>query len=877
MVPIYRFVKSDAKSTGLAAKGVFCILVENAFHREIKMMSRLLSISLLTLILWSRALTSDETGGTLKGIVVSRDRGELLSSASILIDDTKWGATANDSGAFVISSIPSGRYTIIARLLGYEESRIERVVITDGATTNIFVQLTESAIALGEIQVLAERVRRKEDVRSSLLAIPPVRAKTLAGVGEDVLRTLQALPGVLAPSDFSSQLIVRGSGPDQNLIVMDDIEVFNPYRLYGLISMFNPETASEINLITGGFPAKYGDRLSAVLDVRNREGDKTKGIVGSLNASITNANLVLHGRSPFDMNGSYVVSARRTYYDLILGPIAKNAGLVKGDVAFPNFSDIQAKFVLEPSSKHKFIANILFSRDGVEIISGPEREQPDSVSVLDVTTNNVAGLAWHYLPSNEFLSRFSFSWYRNSGDTEFGGDFLDPSLDRNLFEGVHDTAGVRFFNVEFDSRYIFRKFAFKNEMTWMLNNHTLEWGTGIDFLKTSLVWHFLPDPVFRAILVSRNVPFEENFVQDKYYKRFNLYAQDKIKVSETVTVQPGVRFDYFEILKKAYLAPRINTLFSVDPITTFRIAWGLYYQSPGYEKLLDQNTFFDLTNASVGNLRAEKAQHYVVGVERWLNAEWQVKVETYYKKFDDVIVQESVPGTLYSSTHIAGEDMRRRSGWTTPGATIGDSITTNPINGATGRSYGFEILLEKKNMTRDTRLSGWVSYALAKAQRLRNGITTPFRFDQLHTFNLVLDYKVNSWLDFGLRWRYGTNFPYTPAVGIKPRIIGVNQNGVTTHVIETDARGNVIFDIDRGGEGNKFSARLPAYHRLDIRLTAQADYWDLDWSFYLDVINVYNNENVLTYRQFINDDLSIGQSAVNMFPILPTLGFSVRF
>jgi hypothetical protein len=710
-----------------------------------------------------------------------------------------------------------------------------------------------------------------------VLAVAPIQAKTLPGVGEDVLRTLQALPGVLAPSDFSSQLIVRGSGPDQNLIVMDDIEVFNPYRLYGLISMFNPETASEINLITGGFPAKYSDRLSAVLDVRNREGDKTRGIVGSLNASITNANLVLHGRAPLDMNGSYVISARRTYYDLILGPIAKNAGLVKGDVAFPNFSDIQAKFVLEPAPKHKIIANGLFSKDGVEIISGPERQQPDSVNVSDVTTNNVAGVAWHYLPSEKFLSKLSFSWYRNSGDTEFGGDFIDPSLNRDLYSGVHDTAGIRFFNVEFDSRYVFRKFALKNEITWIVSDHMIEWGTGIDFLRTSLLWHFRPDPFFRAILVSRNVPFEEDFVQTKDYRRFDLYAQDKIKISEIFTVQPGVRFDYFEILKKAYLAPRINTLFSLDPITTLRVAWGLYYQSPGYEKLLDQNTFFDLTNAAVGSLRAEKAQHYVVGIERWLDAEWQIKVETYYKKFDDIIVQEFVPGTLYSSTHIMGEDLRKRSGWTTPVATVGDSITTNPINGAIGKSYGFEILLEKKNITRDNRLSGWVSYALAKAERLRDGVTTRFRFDQVHTFNLVLDCKVNSWLDLGLRWRYGTNFPFTPATGIKPRIIEVKQNGITTHVIETDARGNIIFDIDRGGEGNKFSARLPAYHRLDIRLTAKADYWGLDWNFYLDVINVYNNENVLTYRQFINDDLSISQTAVNMFPILPTLGFSVRF
>ncbi len=818
----------------------------------------------------------EESSGALAGIVVSRDRGETLPFASILIEGTKWGSNSDDSGTFEITSIPPGSYTIIARLLGYEEARFEGIIIGAKKTTRITIALGESAIPLGEIQVSGERARRREDVRPSLLSVAPVRAKTLAGVGEDVLRTLQALPGVLSPSDFSSQLIVRGSGPDQNLIIMDDIEVFNPYRLYGLISMFNPETASEISLITGGFPAKYGDRLSAVLDVRNREGDESKSIVGSLNASITNANLVLHGRSPFSMNGSYVISARRTYYDLILAPIAKSAGLVKGDVAFPNFSDIQTKFVLEPSPDHKIIANMLFSRDGVDIISGPERKEPDSVSVSDISTNNVAGIAWHYLPADKFLSKLSFSWYRNSGDSEFGGEFLDPSLNRELYAG-QDTTGIRFFNVEFDSRYIFRKYSLKNEITVIGDSHTLECGTGIDFLKTSLVWHFRPDPVFRAILISRNIPLVDDFIQDKSYQRFNLYAQDKIRVTDILTIQPGLRFDYFGILKKGYLAPRLNALVGLDPITTLRAAWGMYYQSPGYEKLLDQSGFLDLTNAAVGKLKAEKAQHYVLGVERWLNAEWQIKVETYFKKFDDVIVQQYLPGTIYSTSSIPGQDIRRRSGWTNPVATLGDSISTNPINGATGRSYGFELLLEKKNLAPNSRLSGWIGYSLAKAQRVRDGITTPFRFDQLHTFNLVLDYKVSSWFDVGVRWRHGTNFPYTPVAGIKPRIIEVTQNGIPTRVIETDVRGNVIFDIDRGGDANKFAARLPAYHRLDIRLTAAADYWGLDWSFYLDVINAYNNQNVLSYRQFINDDLTVGQNAVTMFPILPTLGFSVRF
>ena len=126
------------------------------------------------------------------------------------------------------------------------------------------------------------KVQQQNDTRTSLIDLNPRNAKILPGAAEDVFRTLQSLPGILAPNDFSSQLIVRGSGPDQNLIMMDDIEIFNPYRLYGVVSMFNPDAVSDVNLISGGFPAKYGDRLSAVLDVTNREGDKTKNLKGIL-------------------------------------------------------------------------------------------------------------------------------------------------------------------------------------------------------------------------------------------------------------------------------------------------------------------------------------------------------------------------------------------------------------------------------------------------------------------------------------------------------------------------------------------------------------------------------------------------------------------
>ena len=616
-------------------------------------------------------LAGDFKSGGIAGSVVNATDESPLAAVNISLDSTAFGCSTDAQGSFLLRSIPPGNYLLVARLLGFSEFRKD-IVVEEDSIVRIRISLKESPIALQEVQVSAERSKRQGDIRASVLSITPTRTRTLAGVAEDVLRTLQSMPGVLAPNDFSSQLVIRGSGPEQNLIIMDDIEVFNPYRLYGIISMFNPETVADINLITGGFPARYGDRLSAVLDVTNKEGDKSRALKGSVNASITNANVVLDGRSPFGIDGSYVVSARRTYYDLILGPIARNTGLVKGDVAFPNFRDLQAKIVLEPWSTSKFILNGIASNDAVDVVSGPDRKAPDSVNVRDNTRNDVAGITWHFFPSRNVLVKTSLSWYRNSGDSEFGGEFVDPSLNHDLYNNLHDTTGIRFFTVEFDSRYRFLKTSVKQEGVLAMDRHTIEGGYGIDFLETSLTWHFRPDATFRSILQARGVPFLDDFVQTKKYRRLNFYLQDNVKITDKLTVQGGLRFDYYEIIRASEFQPRLNVSYALDPLTTVRAAYGWFRQSPGYEKLLDQNTFLDLTNSSVGNLRAERATHYVLGVDRWLDSQWLVRLEGYRKAFDDVIVQDLRRGTVFATYAVAGADPRKISGWTQPVPVQGD-------------------------------------------------------------------------------------------------------------------------------------------------------------------------------------------------------------
>ena len=440
-------------------------------------------------------------------------------------------------------------------------------------------------------------------------------------------------------------------------------------------------------------------------------------------------------------------------------------------------------------------------------------------------------------------------------------------------------------NLGFSGIFSYNKYSVEDKISYLAGNHLIEGGIGADFMKSVVDFKFSIDPELQAIF-SANPQFRavlDDLKDIKFYNRYKIFLQDNYQLTNNFYLQPGIRVDYYDILSKAYFAPRISLSYAIDNLTTIRASWGLYYQSPGYEKLRDQNVLYDLADVYTKNLAAEKAIHYVAGIERWLSNEWNIKLEGYYKDFSDLYIQKVVKGNSFFTEKVPGRDPRFPSGWSLPAIIRGDSVTQVPVNGSNGEAYGLELFLAKQNVIKDSRLSGWISYALAWADRYENGKKYPFRFDQRNTVNIVLQYKINGWLELGARWQFGSGFPISQPLGIKPRIIVEDRNmdGIPeTPVIATrknSASGEeeVIYDIDFGNK--KLNSRKPAYHRLDIRINALADYWNLDWVFYLDVINVYNRSNVVGYDYYVTDNLTLGREKTTMFPILPTLGFSVKF
>jgi hypothetical protein len=840
----------------------------------------------LYIILFLPYLAFSQGNSVLTGKVSSPD-GKPLEGVILVLNSTNSnsavGTESDSNGEFRFNELPAGKYSLKAELVGFKSADKKNIILSGNDTLSISITMSDDSYTTEEIDVISERFRQAQnDMRTSFHNLSPKTTRIIPGAGEDVLRSLQTLPGVSAPNDFSSQLIVRGSGPDQNLIVMDNIEIFNPYRLYGVFSMFNPETLDDISLITGGFPSKYGDRLSAVLDVSNKEGNKTKYFTGQTNINIANANLVFSGKLPVkNIPGSWIISTRRSYYDLILGPFAKNAGLIDESASFPSFEDVQGKLTLGPFKNHKFIFNGIYSRDGVNIIPGESKELEDSVSVRDQSSNDVLGFAWHYAPNTKFLTKTTLSWYRNKGDAQFGGELLDPVLDRESYTPeIRDSLKALglFLGVGFQSKYTFRKYSVNNTTIFNSKIHKTEIGGGLDILRTDLNFSIQLDERLKAIFQS-NPNFNaiaEGFIEGKDYYRFNLYAQDRMKLSDKMYVQAGARFDYFAVNKKAYLSPRFNLSYAFDKVTTLRAGTGVYYQSPGYEKLFDAQVFYDLTEEKAQRLEAERSIHYILGIERWFTNEIFAKFETYYKDFSNLIVQEKLTGYKYQfylndPNNTDPEYMRDPDNWVRSDTKLPyDSLTSTPVNGAKGYAYGFEILLEKKAINPSSKFSGWVSYSLSFANRRRDGVITPFRYDQRHSINLVANYRLLSWLEIGARFNYSSNFHLTKPLGIKPRIVGDS-------LAVLPILNYVQFDFDFGDAANYLASKKPDYHRLDIRATAYTKFWGIDWGFYLDVINVYNRQNVIGYDFYIDDNLQVREKTIGQFPILPTIGVNARF
>ena len=798
----------------------------------------------------------------LTGSVVDATSSRPIAGATVSVSGTRTTTTAD--GRFTLETLP-GDVTVTIEAKGYL-----------GESRRLTLRPAEAQPALEVVLFSAEQFRETVTVggdAAPLAELPPARVEvtplqvnSVAGAVDNVFRVIQTLPGVSAADEIGSRLTVRGGSPDQNLTMMDGVEVHNPYRLFGLFSAFNPATVKSFELSAGGFGPKYGDRLSSLLTVENRPGTETKRLAGSAAIAVTDGNIVLEGKLPGTSTGSWLLTGRRTYYDLLVGKLLGQQ--------LPSFADVQTILSWLPRPGQRVSLTAIRSRENTDA-NFDDEETSESFAVLTGASNDLASVSFFTRAGARASSRTIASWYRNNEQVTVTGRFANEARRSNSRENSS------FATIGFTRDLLLRDVALREEFSFAPSDrHGIEAGGDVHVLDTGWAWRITGD---------RN-PSEANgssmqgggglpsiLNSTRLARRASLWLTDRWVATSRLTVQPGVRLDWNDVSKESVLAPRVSAAYDLGRGLRARAATGLYTQSPGYEKQLQGDYFVDLSDTSAVTLRSERAVHGIAGLEKDLGPSTMARVEAYWKRFDRMIAGR-LETEAERAARLAAYAFPVDLASSVPATPL---ITTVPENAASGRAYGLDVFVSK-TATPGSRFMGWASYTWGKARWAAYGRNYPFDYDRRHAVSAVTSYRLSRLIEVALTARVASGFPYTPVTALRVAATESTVEGVTRLVPERDAAGLLVYTTDLGGLENLNSARLPVFGRLDIRTTFSPRWHGGRWQLYIEVINATNRQNAGSLEPALEynpdgDTPRLTYTRDQGLPLLPTFGMRFRF
>lgn len=585
--------------------------------------------------------------------------------------------------------------------------------------------------------------------------------RQLAGSSGDPLNVLQSLPGV-ATVDGTSAPAVRGSGPGDNLYYVDDLLINNLFH-FNSISVFNADLIDSFNLYSSVTNPHYGDITGAVIDVKLRDPRNDK-IGGKFDVNLMGAGLLVEG--PSTDNQSFFLSVRRSYIDLFVKQIANNGITLQ----IPNYTDYQGKYLWQLNENNRVTFHAMGSTDKLKFnLSGSANAaQIDPVLAGDSAFSDQNSLQAVTLDST--LSDYSSNTAYLSHSSDYASTLLG-------------TAGVS--NVTTNNLTLHEKYsvslAGENDVSFggdLTNSAT---NVNASF-KNATCTQFNPNCTFTtAPLLQLNNNFSTNL--------WDLAAQDRKHLTPAFTLIAGVRYNTENYAHKSYLEPRIGMEWQWSKQTLFNAGFGEHNQ---YPTALEWGPVFG--NPNLNHLRSQDS---VLGVQHKVDADWNWKAETYYKKLSNLVVNDPL---------------------------------FNYINTASGKAYGLELLLKKEETE---NLSGWFVINLARSERTNDvtGQSFRYQYDQPINTTLVGNYKLNDDIKLGMKWAYHSGTPYTPITGTN----GTYANGGPVPVY---AAVN--------------SDTLPVYHRLDLRLDRKVSIFDWKLDSYFELNDVYQRKNVVGYNYTAN-------------------------
>jgi hypothetical protein len=767
----------------------------------------------LIVVVGGRLAGQQSRAGVVAGRVVDAATSEGRAGASVSVAGTTRGAIADSLGRFVIDGLTPGSIVLQARMLGYKTTD-QRVAVTSGDTTRVEIRLEQSAVVLGAMRSEARPIDRELFATKPNVGTVSITAHAAEGVpkfGEpDVMRVVQLLPGVEARNDFSTGLNVRGGEADQNLILMDGYPIYNPFHLGGLFSTFIDPMVGDITLMTGGFPARYGGRLSSVLEVNSAE-ETRPGLHGTGEVSVLASTLQL-GSAFAGGKGSWSIGGRRTYADKFVELISTN------ELPY-HFRDEQAhaSYAFTPTTKLSF--TLYDGRDALDAniasFGDSTSANPSGGTFSFGWGNTVGGLTLsksYALPSSSGIARLLFG---TSGTIEQRGSVSHFSTALDLGAGA-----LTLNNVVTDARL-------GGSLTTYTAGHDRTYGYDVAQYRIS---YLAKSPQTATLLYD----LSQRPVSG------SVYIDDLWRAGSRWLIESGLRGDALSGRPWAMLAPRLSAKFFVDSNFALTGAVGRFAQwthSLAREDIPVR--LFDFWLASDSGIPVSSAWHYIGGMERWYGTSRLARVEGFYKQY----------GTLLESNPQEDPEMR------------GDEFY--PVQ---GNSYGVDVLLRQFE-TPGHRFSGWIAYTYAVAVRTQDTLRYFPGHDRRHDVNIVGTWRLANYT-FGARLGYATGTPYTDIVGEIVRRVydpGFNASGT---------RGGTSTPEFVGGPRN--GARLPTTQRLDLDVARTYHVREMTVAPYLSVVNAYDAKNVFLYV-FDYSKAPPTREAISQFPILPSVGVTIRF
>ncbi len=768
---------------------------------------------------------------TISGYVEDNFSGERLIGAAVYDASSRSGVITNEFGFFSLQ-VPKDSVKLVISMVGYAlyaemlypEQDVKGIVRLKPdlslETVEIIDQQNNTYSELGGISAYRIPI-------SDLRALPALMGET------DVLAGLSLLPGVNSSSDGASGLYVRGGGPDQNLILFDGVPIYNSSHLFGFYSIFNSDAIKDVKLVKGGFPARYGGRLSSVVSIRMNEGNLNEWS-GQGNVGLTSGRLLLHGPLVKDKL-SLTISGRRTLLEPYLAIVSKIAQSNNGNSIGYSFHDFQGK-----------VCWIASERDGIYLSgytggdvfsSGFYIDTNGVIDALDFNLRwgNTAGiLRWHRDWSKELFSDFSVFTtrykYHSLSKTEV--DFPNEPLEQNE---LTNRSRVKDFGIRLNFDYI------------PANKQVVRMGA------TVIQHEFTPEILQRQSFISGS---NDEISQDVLRPlEANIYFEDQVQATEKISFNLGLHTSY-------YLLDTFSCT-SIQPRASFRIGptdrWGVYgsYSTmTQYLHLLSNSGTglpIDLWVPATEIVQPEFARQVSLGVDKTFhNPTIQFSVEAYRKQMENLIDYQT------------GANFLGNANW-----------QEKVEKGGTGESYGLEVFLRKPKGT----FKGWVGYTWSKTTRqfptINNNEPYPYKYDRRHDFSAVAICNLNDKIQFSANFVFGTGTANTLPVAVS--LIPSNPAFSFLELNEGSSGTNVTIEY---GKRNAFT--LPPYHRLDfnVRVAKTKPWGETYWNFGL--YNAYNRRN--PYFLFLRADYSnnidkpvIKARKLSLLPVLPSINWGFKF